>query len=42
VVVVGAELDDMGRAPLRCSTRKAYAIAGGSTAGPSHYRTHAL
>jgi hypothetical protein len=30
------KVDDMGRAPLRCSTRKAYAIAGGSTAGPSH------
>ena len=34
VIVVGAELADMGRAPLGCSTHKAYAIAGGSTAGP--------
>src|SRR5207302_6763013 len=37
-IVVGAQLGDMGRTPLRSSTRKAYAIAGGSTAGPSHYR----
>jgi hypothetical protein len=36
VIVAGAELGDMGRAPLRCSTRKTYAIAGRSTAGPSH------
>jgi hypothetical protein len=35
-IVVGAEVGDIGRAPLRCSTRKAYAIAGRSTAGPSH------
>ena len=27
------------RDPLRCFTRKAYAIAGRNTAGPSHYRT---
>jgi hypothetical protein len=31
----GVQLDDMGRAPLRCSIHKAYAIAGRGTAGPS-------
>src|SRR5262245_8097910 len=38
-----ADLCDMGRAPCASqSPARLYVLQGGSTAGPSHYRTHAL